>query len=630
MADRNAPLPEYMRGRQRSHRNDVAISTGAGLASALAAVAAGEMPPAALGLGGLSAWNLRNAYRSADQYSDALRGEGMWENTGLPQAPGERAPPPPGMMRLGGPQPQQSDFDRAFAELDAALIDLDGDGVPDVRVPQQSVQQPSNAMAGYARAGQTQPANAMATSFPQMVANNPRGWGNAPPAPPPEHHSYSQPRNDLGQFAAPSKKKERSPNELIADFVGAKMRDEIEGVTNAMASMGSAAKRLFVDGGWQRGPEDPQAADDMRDILLATGAGATAVPRPANSLGAFGKLPFAEDLATPGKYATGRKPLDWGGAAKLSQARTAERSGISPDDIWEQHGWARQPEPDSALFNREAAERYGVGPGEWYMEYGSSPKQLGDRYALSIGQRRRTAPWRTADETPETAFDADVVVSRDIMDDGRNAMAVGPAQREAIAAERGAGAAADKLAKRLRQTEDAMRSEGLTDAQIANRIGREYGFELKPDDVATGRVWWRVTDREAPGQGRWQRPHWGDEAVSRLKDTDVRAMTNRQAAEALSREFGHPYHMDHIRHKRRALGILDQSPQGYSDAWQRGRPSGGAGKLPDAVEEGITRYFREGLSYQQVAEKVSAETGREINRKSVENWLRRRGIKREK
>lgn len=37
--------------------------------------------------------------------------------------------------------PQQSDFDRAFSELDAALIDLDGDGVPDVQVPR-------NALAG--------------------------------------------------------------------------------------------------------------------------------------------------------------------------------------------------------------------------------------------------------------------------------------------------------------------------------------------------------------------------------------------------------------------------------------------------------------------------------------------------
>lgn len=57
------------------------------------------------------------------------------------------------------------DFNTAFGELQAALRDLDGDGVPD---PVASV--PPNAMAAFG-------------GFPQMVAENPRGWGNAPPAP---------------------------------------------------------------------------------------------------------------------------------------------------------------------------------------------------------------------------------------------------------------------------------------------------------------------------------------------------------------------------------------------------------------------------------------------------------------
>jgi len=171
MAERNAPLPEYMRDRQAAHKRDAMLSGGAGLASALATIAAGEMPPAALGFGGLSMLNWRNAVRSADASAEARRGAEMWENTGLPQAPEERGPPPPGMMRLGGP----TAFDQAFAELDAALIDLDGDGVPDVRVPQQSVQQPSNAMASYARAGQTQPANAMAQAARYDNTNFPSG-----------------------------------------------------------------------------------------------------------------------------------------------------------------------------------------------------------------------------------------------------------------------------------------------------------------------------------------------------------------------------------------------------------------------------------------------------------------------
>lgn len=128
----------------------------------------------------------------------------LWSN------PKEAAPA--GALSAGNTMP--SNFDQAFAELDAALIDLDGDGVPDVAVPQQS-----NAMAGYAQAGQTQPTNAMAgSSFPQMVANNPRGWGNAPPVP---EATLSNATPTVGENAMSFFRQQGPIGERIAPVAGA-------------------------------------------------------------------------------------------------------------------------------------------------------------------------------------------------------------------------------------------------------------------------------------------------------------------------------------------------------------------------------------------------------------------------
>jgi len=57
---------------------------------------------------------------------------------------------------------------------------------------------------------------------------------------------------------------------------------------NALDAVTAPARRLFLEGGWQQGPQSPQAASDMQNLLLATGLGATALPRPAGSVGAFG------------------------------------------------------------------------------------------------------------------------------------------------------------------------------------------------------------------------------------------------------------------------------------------------------------------------------------------------------
>ncbi|HWK42693.1 MAG TPA: LPD23 domain-containing protein, partial [Croceibacterium sp.] len=93
-------------------------------------------------------------------------------NTLFSNAPGAA---PVGALSAGNTMPQN--FEQAFAELDAALIDLDGDGVPDVAVPQQSVQQPSNAMAGYAQGGQQPQTNAMAQAARYDNTNFPSGGG---------------------------------------------------------------------------------------------------------------------------------------------------------------------------------------------------------------------------------------------------------------------------------------------------------------------------------------------------------------------------------------------------------------------------------------------------------------------
>jgi hypothetical protein len=80
------------------------------------------------------------ATRGALQVRDALDG----------------ATPPPGMMRHGGPQP--NDFNAAFRELQAAMQDLDGDGVPDPIAT--APQAPANAMAAMRGGPMTGPERA--------------------------------------------------------------------------------------------------------------------------------------------------------------------------------------------------------------------------------------------------------------------------------------------------------------------------------------------------------------------------------------------------------------------------------------------------------------------------------------
>jgi len=381
---------------------------------------------------------------------------------------------------------------------------------------------------------------------------------------------------------------------------------ELQSGANTLKAIAEPPKRLFGEGEFWKGPRDPQAAADMRAILLGTGAGSMGVPRPAGSLGAYGRHDLIEKLP--------RKATEYGGVRKLAEARRSELAGTPPEDIWEQYGWARNPmSRDDARFNPA------VGPDEWYSEYGSSPKAMGDRYPLTIGERRRTAPWKTSTDAPEAAFEAPPSLLDPSSLAADKPILGGSKQRAALSAEAGASSPARKLSDKLRSTEDAMRKQGLNDAQIANRIGAEYGMEVFPADLRTGRVWWRVSDREAMGRSAPRSP-WADEAVSRLKDKDVMSLTNKDAAEIMQQHFGHPYTTKSVQEKRRSLGLLDTTPSGYQNKLER--------SIGPGAEEAIKKYYVDhNLSRGDVAKRVSDEFKTAVSPKTVENWLRRHGIK---
>lgn len=107
---------------------------GAGAAAAgtvLAPVTNGASFPVAYGIAGLNAGNAVS--NAADGF---LKGMSAEKFRGMPEGPSDGRFHPP--MRLGGPE---GSFDLALSRLSQALIDLDGDGVPDVAVPQSMVQQ---------------------------------------------------------------------------------------------------------------------------------------------------------------------------------------------------------------------------------------------------------------------------------------------------------------------------------------------------------------------------------------------------------------------------------------------------------------------------------------------------------
>jgi hypothetical protein len=297
-------------------------------------------------------------------------------------------------------------------------------------------------------------------TFLDMLTKNPHGWGGGPAL---RNQQPAQPTGEIRNLPA-------RPTDPFATPIAETLSPTLGGF-----GAGQMAGEAFM-----RGQEG--------DYLGALG--------PA-SLAVFGMLPAIENLPL-----SVRKPADWGGSRRLSQARVAERGGLAPEDIWEQHGWARNPmDKADPRFNPA------VPADQWYAEFGSSPKALGDRYELGIGGRKRTAPWQAADEPPEVAFDAE------IRNDARGLLAeqeAAPLDQRKIAAAKAAESKASfnavDVAKRIRAAEDQMRAAGASETRIANKLKSDFGATVKPDDIKSGQVWWRVTDKETLGPGKWERP----------------------------------------------------------------------------------------------------------------------------
>lgn len=64
-----------------------------------------------------------------------------------------------------------------------------------------------------------------------------------------------------------------------------------------------AAKRLFLQGGFWKGPQDPQAASDMRNVLMTIYGGNVFARGGALPLGGLGRVPASLE-GGPGDWAT--------------------------------------------------------------------------------------------------------------------------------------------------------------------------------------------------------------------------------------------------------------------------------------------------------------------------------------
>jgi hypothetical protein len=76
-------------------------------------------------------------------------------------------------------------------------------------------------------------------------------------------------------------------------------------------------------------------------------------------------------------------------------------------------------------------------------------------------------------------------------------------QIAAKGAEKAASASADETARALRATEDKMRKAGASSDEIAAALAKR-GEAATADALDKGEVWWRVTDKEKLGRGKWR------------------------------------------------------------------------------------------------------------------------------
>jgi hypothetical protein len=349
-------------------------------------------------------------------------------------------------------------------------------------------------------------------------------------------------------------------------------------------------------------------AEPIHAILRKVGLGEEPLGPGEAAAGAFSSPRMAEAMAEKGDMGQAARPENsWGGARMLAKARQAELAGTHPDDIWRDTGWARQYEPGHELHNPDAAH---IQPDQWYTETGTSPRALGDRYALNIGERRSTPPWKAPGE-PEAAWEDPGSVF--------NKFENLPETPQKVYQTQAPKTPADQLGQRLRDTEDSYRSQGLTDAQIATRLESQFGKEvnngtdLVPDDLRTGRVWWRTSEKTPRAQ-------WNDAAVARLKDKDLMQLSHKDAAQVMARQFGNDYTADSIRKKRKLLGM--GSPVDTNQNLALSSRAAGY-NFNDAAQEIIRNMTARGANFADIARAVGNETGKSVDRKTVKSWYER-------
>ncbi|MFA5952252.1 MAG: hypothetical protein WC807_18445 [Hyphomicrobium sp.] len=256
---------------------------------------------------------------------------------------------------------ERNAFDQAFAELDAALIDIDGDGVPDVQVPR-------NALAG----GQVQipqkmipqGAQPLAPGFEMLRAQAPQQQANAlnarsapmdpatrnelpPPAPPPP-----------GGFAQPPPEPEHYGLQKL-------LRDNFGGVGNALSNYGN---RIYDDV-----TSDPWgAAGGAVDFATGYGAGSGAVrdvmmrPFDKTMRGIAGRELRSYTESGARKNALEQVQI---GARRMDEARDAFNS-----------------QPEVVLSRRPHWEVQGRGPKARFQKYTDEVRAARDR---GIELRRR-------------------------------------------------------------------------------------------------------------------------------------------------------------------------------------------------------------------------------------------------
>lgn len=259
-----------------------------------------------------------------------------------------------------------SPFDQAFAELDAALIDLDGDGIPDVQVPRNALavpqrmvprgaqpiapgfemlpseapQAPGNALMGGGV--QTRPANAADRGADEMMPRYAPFPAEAPPPAPPNPWGTSL-GSDLGRIGRG-----------VAGGVGS----AVAPVGNWLSMVGRdiASDPLGAISG--AGQWNPMAGMASRAAPIAGEIGST-----ANALMRGPRRAFTEAEGQAFQAAKRVDDADWASMpAHLLQERNGNLFGKMPAHIKEARQRAREVAAQDKRATRAFEKRFGEKP----------------------------------------------------------------------------------------------------------------------------------------------------------------------------------------------------------------------------------------------------------------------------